>query len=148
MVGYFAELLSTNEEVNESIRPLLKLSRDTISGSQKLDYSAARSVVGGGLLRSRSCFWKYRRRGDVVARIFAAAPGSRKGLVAWLFHGLLWATFHLFPQTKAWDMIRMIPTCCALAFVAQYRKSSWPGIFAHTVGNSGISIGIIHGITH
>src|SRR5580692_7999043 len=29
-VGYFAELLSSNEEVNQSIRPLLKLSRETI----------------------------------------------------------------------------------------------------------------------
>src|ERR1700720_4881294 len=29
-VGYFAELMSTNEEVNESIRPLLKLGRDNI----------------------------------------------------------------------------------------------------------------------
>jgi hypothetical protein len=26
-VGYFADLMSANEEVNESIRPLLKLSR-------------------------------------------------------------------------------------------------------------------------
>ena len=41
-VGYFAKLMSTNEEVNESIRPLLKLSREMISRSQKLDY--ARSV--------------------------------------------------------------------------------------------------------
>jgi len=32
-VGYFSELLSTNEEVNESIRPLLKLSRETIAQS-------------------------------------------------------------------------------------------------------------------
>ena len=29
-VGYFAELLSSNEEVNQSIRPLLKLSRETM----------------------------------------------------------------------------------------------------------------------
>src|SRR3984893_8584797 len=29
-VSYFRELLSTNEEVNPSIRPLLKLSRETI----------------------------------------------------------------------------------------------------------------------
>ena len=29
-VGYFRELLSTNEDVHVSIRPLLKLSRDTI----------------------------------------------------------------------------------------------------------------------
>ena len=29
-VGYFAELMTTNEEVHESIRPLLKLSRDIV----------------------------------------------------------------------------------------------------------------------
>lgn len=68
------------------------------------------------------------------------------GAVAWLYHGLLWAAFHLFLQTTAWDMIRMMPTCCALAFVALYRKNTWPGIIAHTVGNSGILIRIVHGI--
>jgi membrane protease YdiL (CAAX protease family) len=84
-----------------------------------------------------------RWRGYLLPRQEAAS-----GSVAWLFHGLLWAAFHLFFQATAWDMIRMMPTCCALAFVAQYRKCTWPGIFAHTVGNSGILIGIIHGITH
>ena len=34
-VRYFRELLSTNEEVNESIRPLLRLSRDSIVRLQK-----------------------------------------------------------------------------------------------------------------
>ena len=34
-VGYFAELMTVNEDVHESIRPLLKLSRDMISRSQK-----------------------------------------------------------------------------------------------------------------
>jgi transposase len=33
-VGYFAELMMSNEEVHESIRPLLKLSRDMISRSR------------------------------------------------------------------------------------------------------------------
>jgi hypothetical protein len=34
-VGYFRELLSTDEEVKESIRPLLNLSRETIVRLQK-----------------------------------------------------------------------------------------------------------------
>src|SRR6516164_10452556 len=34
-VGYFGELMSTNEEVHESIRPLLRLSRETIVRCQK-----------------------------------------------------------------------------------------------------------------
>src|SRR5678816_405685 len=43
-VGYFAELMTTNKEVHESIRPLLKLSRDMISRSQKLDYALVSSL--------------------------------------------------------------------------------------------------------
>jgi transposase len=38
-LSYFTELISGNEEVNESIRPLLKLSRETIVRSQRLDYA-------------------------------------------------------------------------------------------------------------
>jgi len=38
-LGYFTELMSGNDEVDESIRPLLKLSRETIVRSQKLDYA-------------------------------------------------------------------------------------------------------------
>jgi membrane protease YdiL (CAAX protease family) len=70
------------------------------------------------------------------------------GRLAWLYHGLLWAAFHLFLQTTAWDLLHMVPTCCALAFVASYRRNTWPGIIAHTVGNSGILIGIVHGIAN
>src|SRR6266571_3150022 len=36
-VGYFRELLSSNAEVNESIRPLLRVSRDSIVRLQKMD---------------------------------------------------------------------------------------------------------------
>jgi hypothetical protein len=46
-VGYFAELMTTSEEVHESIRPLLKLSRDMISRSQKLDYALVSSLQRG-----------------------------------------------------------------------------------------------------
>src|SRR3981081_3570799 len=38
-VGYFRELLSTNDEVNASIRPLLRLSRETIVRLQKTEYA-------------------------------------------------------------------------------------------------------------
>src|SRR6201985_3270885 len=38
-VGYLQELMTTNEDMHESIRPLLKLSRDMISRSQKLAYA-------------------------------------------------------------------------------------------------------------
>jgi transposase len=52
-VGYFAELLSTNEEVNESIRPLLKLSRENIVRSQKLEYALVSSLERDLLLAER-----------------------------------------------------------------------------------------------
>jgi transposase len=52
-VGYFAELMSTNEEVSESIRPLLKLSRETIDRSQKLDYALVSSLERDPLLAER-----------------------------------------------------------------------------------------------
>jgi membrane protease YdiL (CAAX protease family) len=80
-------------------------------------------------------------RGFILPRQEAA-----NGSVAWLLHGVLWAAFHLFFQATAWDMVRMMPTCCALAFVAQSRRNTWPGIIAHTAANSAIPIGIIRGI--
>ena len=43
-LGYFTELISSNDEVSESIRPLLKLSRETIMRSQKLDYALVSSL--------------------------------------------------------------------------------------------------------
>jgi 2-oxoglutarate dehydrogenase complex dehydrogenase (E1) component-like enzyme len=52
-LGYFAELMSTNEEVHESIRPLLKLSREMISRSQKLDYALVSSLQRNPLLEER-----------------------------------------------------------------------------------------------
>ena len=52
-VGYFAELMATNKEVHESIRPLLKLSRDMISRSQKLDYALVSSLQRDPVLKER-----------------------------------------------------------------------------------------------
>src|SRR5436309_702278 len=48
-VGYFRELLASNEEVNESIRPLLRVSRDTIVRLQKTEYALVRSPERSGL---------------------------------------------------------------------------------------------------
>jgi transposase len=52
-VGYFAALMSTNEEVQESIRPLLKLSREMIGRSQKLEYGLVSSLERDPLLKER-----------------------------------------------------------------------------------------------
>jgi transposase len=43
-LGYFTELMSDNDEVNESIRPLLKLNRETTVRSQRLDYALVSSL--------------------------------------------------------------------------------------------------------
>src|SRR5580704_10700282 len=52
-VGYFRELLSSNQEVHESIRPLLKLSRDTIVRLQKTEYALVSSLQRDPLLADR-----------------------------------------------------------------------------------------------
>ncbi len=52
-VGYFSELMSSNEEVQESIRPVLKVSREMISRSQKLDYALVCSLERDPALSER-----------------------------------------------------------------------------------------------
>ena len=52
-VGYFRELLSTNQEIDESIRPLLRLSRDTIVRCQKTEYALVSSLQRDPLLAER-----------------------------------------------------------------------------------------------
>jgi len=69
------------------------------------------------------------------------------GRVAWVVHGLLWAAFHVFFQWTLWDFVRLVPTCCALAFVAQHRRNTWPGVVAHTFGNSTLWLQILRGVT-
>jgi len=52
-VGYFRELLSTNDEVMDSIRPLLKLSRESIVRLQKTEYALVSSLQRDPLLVER-----------------------------------------------------------------------------------------------
>jgi len=52
-VGYFRELLSSNEEVHENIRPLLRLSRETIVRCQKTEYALVSSLQRDPLLAER-----------------------------------------------------------------------------------------------
>ena len=52
-VGYFADLMATNEEIHECIRPLLRLSRDHIERAQKLDYALVSSLERDPLLKER-----------------------------------------------------------------------------------------------
>src|SRR5438270_10219034 len=52
-VKYFRELLATNPEVPDSIRPLLKLSRETIVRLQKTDYALVSSLERDPVLAER-----------------------------------------------------------------------------------------------
>src|SRR4029077_5680482 len=52
-VGYFPELLANNEEVHENIRPLLRLSRETIVRCQKTEYALVSSLQRDPLLAER-----------------------------------------------------------------------------------------------
>ena len=52
-VGYFAELMSGNEEIDASIRPLLKQSREHVVRAQKLDYALVSSLERDPLLAER-----------------------------------------------------------------------------------------------
>jgi transposase len=52
-VGYFRELISNNQEVHENIRPLLRLSRETIVRCQKTEYALVSSLERDSLLAER-----------------------------------------------------------------------------------------------
>jgi transposase len=52
-VGYFRDLLANNEDVHDSIRPLLALSRETIIRLQKTEYALVSSLQRDPLLAER-----------------------------------------------------------------------------------------------
>ena len=52
-VRYFRELLAGNQEIHENIRPLLRLSRDTIVRCQKTEYALVSSLERDPLLAER-----------------------------------------------------------------------------------------------
>jgi len=52
-VKYFHELISNNEQVHENIRPLLRLSRETIVRCQRTEYALVSSLQRDPLLAER-----------------------------------------------------------------------------------------------
>src|SRR3954451_24666332 len=52
-VGYFRELMATSPEIDESIRPLLRLSRETVVRLQKTEYGLVSSLLRDPLLAER-----------------------------------------------------------------------------------------------
>jgi len=51
--GYFRDLMASNENIDDSIRPLLQLSRDTITRLQKTESALVRSLQRDSLLTVR-----------------------------------------------------------------------------------------------
>ncbi|MDE2307721.1 MAG: CPBP family intramembrane metalloprotease [Xanthomonadaceae bacterium] len=66
------------------------------------------------------------------------------GKTAWIFHGFLWAGFHMsfFPT----DFFVILPGALAYAWVCQRQRSTVPGIVAHGVLNGLGGIRILAGI--
>jgi hypothetical protein len=52
-MGYFTELFSSNEEISDSIRPLLRLGREHILRGQRLDRALISSLERDPLLSER-----------------------------------------------------------------------------------------------
>jgi len=52
-VGYFRRLMTMNGEIDDSIRPLLRLSRETIERCQKAEYALVSSLEHDPLLKER-----------------------------------------------------------------------------------------------
>jgi transposase len=51
--GYFRELLATNPDINEGLKPLLQLCRETVVGLQKTESAMVRSLERDSLLMDR-----------------------------------------------------------------------------------------------
>ena len=62
-------------------------------------------------------------------------------------NGVLWAAFHIFYHTTLFSFVSYIPGCCALAYVAQRTRSTWPGVIGHTIANSMFLLFMVRGIT-
>ena len=76
-VGYFRELLASNEEVNESIRPLLHLSRETIARLQKTERALVSSLKRDPLLAERIKWLRtVPRVGPITALTWALEMGE------------------------------------------------------------------------
>ncbi len=65
---------------------------------------------------------------------------KRYGRFTWVWHGLLWTSFHTFIW---WDMIGLLPVCLGIAYVSQRTKNNWPAFIAHLLFNGLALVGII-----
>jgi len=68
------------------------------------------------------------------------------GKYAWIVNGVFWAAFHAFYHSTLASFLGFVPGTALLAYVCQRRKSTWPGVIAHTIQNSAIPIMLAKGI--
>jgi membrane protease YdiL (CAAX protease family) len=54
------------------------------------------------------------------------------GRRAWLANGVLWNLFHWFFY---WNLIPLLPSCLALAWMTQRTKNTWTAILGHGILN-------------
>lgn len=69
------------------------------------------------------------------------------GRWAWLVNGVLWAAFHIFYHTTLFSLVSYVPGCCAIAYVAQRTRSTWPAVIGHTIANGLFLVVLFRGIT-
>ncbi len=62
------------------------------------------------------------------------------GKWAWVVNGVLWNAFHVFQHSTLGHVIALVPSTMLLAFVAQRRRSTWPGIILHCFTNAAFPI--------
>ena len=76
-VGYFRELLANNNDVSESIRPLLQLSRETIVRLQRTEFALVSSLTRDPLLAEQTSDSKrFREVGSITALTWALGGGT------------------------------------------------------------------------
>ncbi|MEZ4455351.1 MAG: hypothetical protein R2882_02190 [Gemmatimonadales bacterium] len=59
-------------------------------------------------------------------------------------NGFLWDLFHFFYHTTLGSVVGYLPATLPLAFVAQRRRNTWPGIIAHYIGNIALPIALLY----
>ena len=66
------------------------------------------------------------------------------GRLTWIVHGLLWTAWYLF---LPWHIFRYLPGALAIAYVAQHRQNTWPGLIAHFAVYIPVLVRIFSGVT-
>lgn len=91
-------------------------------------------------------FWLLNILGEEILWRGVVLPRQEQafGARAWAVNGAGWLLFHI---AFGWRFVLMlIPICFILPWVAQRRRSSWPGVLIHAGLNGPASVTIALGI--